>query len=141
MSRPPSSQNLPLIRARIAPLGHLRAGAPASRSQDVLLLVDTGASSSCIANDIALDLGLDLHSRDVVTTPGGITQLSFYMADIGIQPTDGTTFQRHEMLVGGSLGTTPGYHGLLGRDLLAHYHFEMTQCAGYQLRPPPPPRR
>ena len=134
MSRQPCSPNLPLIRARIAPLGGLRGGAAANRWQDVLLLVDTGASNSCIANTIAIDLGLDLLRRDVVTTPGGVTQLGFYMADIGIMPTNGTTFQRHEVLVGGALGQSPEYHGLLGRDLLAHYHFEMTHCARFELR-------
>ena len=136
MSRPPSSPTLPLIRACIAPLGGLRDGAPAGASRDVLLLVDTGASNSCIANNIAFDLGLDLLRRDVVTTPGGITELNFYMADIGIMPTDGTALHRHEILVGGSLGRSPEYHGLLGRDLLAHYHFEMTRSRAFRLTMP-----
>lgn len=138
MSRRPFSPSLPLIRARIAPLGGLRGGAPAGRWRDVLLLVDTGAGNSCIVNTIAIDLGPDLLRRDlrrdVVTTPGGVAQLGFYMADIGIMPTNGTTFQRHGALVAGSLGQSPEYHGLPGRDLLAHYHFEMTRRARFRLR-------
>ena len=70
---------LPLIRARIAPLGGLRGGlqdggsggGSGTRFRDVMLLVDTGASSSCISNEIAFDLQLDMYRQEIVNTPAG----------------------------------------------------------------------
>jgi hypothetical protein len=37
--------------------------------------------------------------------------------------------------VGAYLGQTHTYHGLLGRDLLAHYDFRMTACESFSLLP------
>ena len=51
-----------------------------------------------------------------------------------IWETGGSQMKLHSIKVSGFLGKAPEYHGLLGRDLLAHYHFEMTHCARFELR-------
>ena len=104
-------------------------------SRDVTLLVDSGAAFSCIAAEVIFNLSLDWLRQEPVSTPGGPDSLNIYMADVGIVPTDGSAMRRHGMEVGAYLGQTHAYHGLLGRDLLAHYDFRMTACERFALLP------
>ena len=135
MTNLPLREARPLIDATIATPGELRGGKVPSLSQNVKLLIDTGARTTCISVEILNNLWLDMVKREVVDTPAGPGELGFYMADVGIFPTDGSGMRRHEVLVGGFLGQTHRYHGLLGRDLLAHYDFRMTACKSFSLTP------
>ena len=136
------TQNLPLIKARVSDVGGLTPGSGVQAlSRNITLLVDTGADMTCISVEILHDLMLPRLEKRAVSTPTGPGELGVYMADVGIWLTDGSPMKTHPIRVSGFLGRAPEYHGLLGRDLLAHYHFEMTQCAGYQLLPPPLSRR
>ena len=121
------------ITARIAPYSGLAGGPSLGLWRDVTLLVDSGAAFSCIAAEVIFNLSLDL--RQHRSTPGGPDSLNIYMADVGIFPTDGGAMQRHGMEVGAYLGQTHIYHGLLGRDLLAHYDFRLTACERFSLTP------
>ena len=135
MSFRPSPQTLPLIDALVAAPGDLRGGSVPSLSGNVKLLIDSGAKTTCIAVEVLQDLWLDMVERKTVDTPTGEGMLGFYMADVGIFPTGSGRMIRHEVLVGGFLGTISGYHGLLGRDLLAHYDFRLTACKRFSQTP------
>lgn len=135
MSFRQSPQTLPLINAQVAAPGDLLGGQVPSLSRNVKLLIDTGARTTCIAVEVLNDLWLDMVKREIVDTPAGPGELGFYMADVGIIPTGTDRMIRHEVLVGGFLGTIGGYQGLLGRDLLAHYEFRMTACRDFSLLP------
>ena len=126
---------LPLITARIAPYGGLAGGPSLGLCRDVTLLVDSGAAFSCIAAEVIFNLSLDWLRQEPVSTPGGPDSLNIYMADVGIVTTDGGAMRRHGMEVGAYLGQTHTYHGLMGRDLLAHYDFRMTACESFSLLP------
>jgi hypothetical protein len=125
---------LPLITARIAPFGGLAGGA-ASASQDVTLLVDTGAAITCIADEVIFNLSLDWVRQEQVSLVSGPDRLNMYMAEVGIFPTDDSGMRHHRVEIGTFLGQSHIYQGLLGRDLLAHYDFRLTACRDYSLVP------
>ena len=125
---------LPLITARIAPFGGLAAGA-ASASQDVTLLVDTGAAITCIADEVIFNLSLDWVRQEQISLVSGPDRLNMYMADVGIFPSDNSGMRHHRVEIGTFLGQSHKYHGLLGRDLLTHYEFRMTGCERFSLVP------
>lgn len=57
------------------------------------------------------------------------------MAEIGIFPTDGGAMRHHSIEIGEFQGSTSCFHGLMGRDLLAHYDFRLTACESFSLIP------
>jgi len=89
---------------------------------------------TCVSVELLHELLLPRLEKRPVSTPTGPGELGVYMADVGIWLTDGSQMKLHSIRVSGFLGKAPEYHGLLGRDLLAHYHFEMTHCTRFELR-------
>lgn len=84
-------------------------------SKKVIALIDTGASGSCINNEIATELGLI--ARDVVKvgTPSGLTNQPIY--DLGFALPSLTNSIMPIQGLGSDLEAQP-YDALIGRDIL-----------------------
>ena len=137
MSSPALTQTLPLIKACVSDFGGLTPGSGVEAlSHNIMLLVDTGADMTCVSVELLHDLLLPRLEKRPVSTPTGPGELEVYMAGVGIWLTDDSQMKLHSIRVSGFLGKAPEYHGLLGRDLLAHYHFEMTRSRAFRLTMP-----
>ena len=126
---------LPLIKARLAVFGGLATGGTTTEPpMNITLLVDTGASTTCISQRVITEAGLHSLGWDEVSTPTRRADpLEFFAADLEIHTTDGKPPQRFGLEIGSFRGSDRHFHGLLGRDLLAQYHFEMTRATDYRL--------
>jgi predicted aspartyl protease len=90
---------------------------PESAAKNVFALIDTGASDSCIDDDLAQSLNLPLIDRADVSGVGGAHKLSVYSAHIDIPSLAVTQWGRFtgvKLQAGGQ-----GHQVLIGRTLLA----------------------
>ncbi len=115
----------PLLNVLIAPAGTLKAKASGDGQAQLgyySLLVDTGADVTCLATQVAVDLGLRLLGKRTVGHAAGSDEVNTYLADIGIpfgDPTKGVqTHIAENMTVMEFSGVHQNYQGLLGRDLI-----------------------
>ena len=115
----------PLLNVIIAPAGTLKAKANGDAQPQVSmysLLIDTGADITCLATQVAADLGLKLLGKRTVGHAAGTDEANTYLADIAIpfgDPTKGAqTFIVENMTVMEFGGGHTNYQGLLGRDLI-----------------------
>lgn len=105
---------------------------PALPSTPLIALVDTGASESCIDNDLAVRLELPVVDRCWVGGVQGRFQTNLYLAQIFVPPLDVTAYGRfagvflrqsgqpHYALLGRTFlkGHTMAYNGLTGSVVL-----------------------
>ena len=115
----------PLLNVLIAPEGTLKAtvGAGAkTKTGYCTLLVDTGASISCISPAIAAEVGLRSMGKSDVTVPTGAAEANTYLADVGVpfgEPQKGaSTLVAEAILLMEFRGNHPQFQGLLGRDII-----------------------
>ena len=92
--------------------------------------MDTGADITCLATQVAVDLGLQLLGKRDVGHAAGTAKVNTYLADIGIpfgDPTKGAqTMVIENMTIMEFSGAQSNYQGLLGRDLLCHGLFSIA---------------
>ncbi len=99
-----------------------RVGIPALATTRLWALVDTGATESCIDDDLALQLNLPVVDRRKVSGVGGIQEVNMYLAHIHIPSLAFTlygTFAGVALVSGGQR-----HYALIGRTFLRH--FRMT---------------
>ena len=115
----------PLLNVLIAPAGTLKAKASGDGQPQVgyySLLVDTGADITCLATQVAAELGLRSIGKRNVGHARGSDEANTYLADIGIPFGDPTktvqTFIAENITVMEFGGAHANYKGLLGRDLI-----------------------
>lgn len=118
-NRVPNLQMIgPVIEVMVHPPGPIAKklsdeGKPIPRRK-LLALIDTGASGSCINDDIAQDLGLVARDIVDVKTPSGSAQQPVY--DLGFSlPMANIVLQVQAL--GADLKEQP-YQALIGRDIL-----------------------
>ena len=95
------------------------ASAPSADPQSVQALVDTGATTSCIDNLLAVELGLPVVDRMPIAGVGGQHLANMYLAQIHVPDLNRTlygTFAGVNLQSGGQ-----SHSGLLGRTFLRHY--------------------
>ncbi len=96
------------------------------------LLVDTGASLTCISPQIANQVGLRAMGKRPVGVPSGQTEMNTYLADILVPFGDYQKPPTQVLVAGQSLlvmefcGGAANYQGLLGRDVIRHGLFSMS---------------
>ena len=103
-----------------------QAGALSSqveRTSGADLLIDTGASITCISPELAKQIGLRSLGKEPVVVASGTASLNTYLVDMLIpftEParTQGQTFPVENIQVMEYLGNTSRYQGLLGRDII-----------------------
>ena len=83
-------------------------------------LVDTGASATCVDEEIVKRLALTPTGATTVSTPSGNDEVFQY--DVGIT-LDGSTSEHSIGVLALSLSAI-GFGALIGRDLLSHFRFE-----------------
>lgn len=120
-NRVPNLQQVgPIIEIIILPpqpvYDSLRALGKPILQKKVIALIDTGASGSCINNDIATELGLIVRNSVTVGTPAGPTKQDLYDAGIALPNLTRNIFP--VTVCGANLGGQP-YAALLGRDILS----------------------
>ena len=115
----------PLLNVLIEPAGTLKAKTNGDGQPPVgyhSLLIDTGADITCLATEIAAELGLQLLGKRNVGHAAGSDEVNTYLADIAVpfgDPTKGAqTFVAENMTVMEFGGAQPNYQGLLGRDVI-----------------------
>jgi predicted aspartyl protease len=89
---------------------------PIAPMQNVLALVDTGATESCIDEDLATQLQLPLVDQQVTGGVGGQTTLNMYLATVqipGLRTGQYGRFSGARLAAGGS-----PHRAILGRTLL-----------------------
>ena len=113
----------------VGPIIHIlftQAGALSSqveRTSGADLLIDTGASITCISPELAKRIGLRSLGKEPVIVASGTASLNTYLVDMLIpftEPTrtQGQTFPVENIQVMEYLGNTSRYQGLLGRDII-----------------------
>lgn len=113
----------------VGPIIHIlftQAGALSSqveRTSGADLLIDTGASITCISPELAKRIGLRSLGKEPVVVASGTASLNTYLVDMLIpftEParTQGQTFPVENIQVMEYLGNTSRYQGLLGRDII-----------------------
>ena len=113
----------------VGPVIHIlftQAGALSSqveRTSGADLLIDTGASITCISPELAKRIGLRSLGKEPVVVASGTASLNTYLVDMLIpftEParTQGQTFPVENIQVMEYLGNTSRYQGLLGRDII-----------------------
>ena len=99
------------------------------------ILIDTGASITCISPNIVQNLGLIPNSKQSVSVPTGIASANLYLADVLISfgdPKQGAETQITEnMSVMEYNGNCPHYQGLMGRDLINRGTFTISWDGRY----------
>lgn len=95
------------------------ASAPSADPQSVQALVDTGATTSCIDNLLAVELGLPVVDRMPIAGVGGQHLANMYLAQIHVPDLNRTLYGT---FAGVNLqsGRQP-HSALLGRTFLRHY--------------------
>lgn len=113
----------------VGPIIHIlftQAGALSSqveRTSGADLLIDTGASITCISPELAKRIGLRSLGKEPVVVASGTASLNTYLVDMLIPFTEpartkGQTFPVENIQVMEYLGNTSRYQGLLGRDII-----------------------
>ena len=113
----------------VGPIIHIlftQAGALSSQVEQTSgadLLIDTGASITCISPELATRIGLRSLGKEPVVVASGTASLNTYLVDMLIpftEParTQGQTFPVENIQVMEYLGNTSRYQGLLGRDII-----------------------
>lgn len=93
-----------------------RGAAPVSRARNVLALVDTGASISCIDEVLARELDLPVVDRKRLSGAGGAMEVDFYLAHIVVPGLDFTQWGRFAAV---RLSAGAARHqALIGRNFL-----------------------
>ena len=96
------------------------------------MLVDTGASNTCISSDQARSAGLVVSGKATVASATHSVPVNTYLADIVIpfgNPAAGSAIQTvvaESVQVMEFNANNPAYHGLLGRDILSRGFFSMA---------------
>ncbi len=97
---------------------------PKAAAQQIPALIDTGATESCIDDDLAVRLNLPLVDRQVVSGVGGRHELSMYLAQVAV-PVFGYvqygSFAGVKLLSGGQ-----PHQALLGRTFLRNF---LSNCS------------
>jgi Aspartyl protease len=104
------------IAVRISPPPD--AGVEGFQAQPVLGLIDTGAATSMIRNEVAASIGLDERGSTRLQTFAGEYEVPQYPAKVEFD--DG--YEQELFLSGGDFEHDPGLDFLIGRDLLQHAH-------------------
>lgn len=113
----------------VGPIIHIlftQAGALSSqveRTSGADLLIDTGASITCISPELAKQIGLRSLGKEPVIVASGTASLNTYLVDMLIpftEPakTQGQTFPVENIQVMEYLGNTSRYQGLLKRNII-----------------------
>lgn len=126
----------PIINVGISVPGALHAGAGEPRISAFPLLIDTGASITCISPRIAQVAQLVPRGKQPVTVPSGTDSLNTYLVDLALPfgvPSGqlAPAYLANNILVMEFLGDTTHYQGLLGRDIICKGHLTVT---GYDNR-------
>lgn len=90
------------------------------------MLIDTGASITCISPELAKQIGLRSLGKESVVVASGTASLNTYLVDLLIPFTEPAktqgpkpqTFPVQNIQVMEYLGDTSRYQGLLGRDII-----------------------
>jgi predicted aspartyl protease len=88
-------------------------------AQGLPALIDTGASDSCIDNDLAIELNLPIVDQRVASGSAGKHKINLYLAQIHIPSIPRTLWGRFggvHLSAGGQL-----HSALLGRTFLQHF--------------------
>ena len=99
-----------------------RVGRPTLAESKLWALVDTGATESCIDNDLALKLNLPVVDRRQISGVSGLKEVNMYLAHIYIASLSFTLygmFAGVDLVAGGQR-----HYALIGRTFLRH--FKMT---------------
>lgn len=114
----------PLLQACIASAGQFSSLAGQPQTQQVTLqvglhefLLDTGADSTCISQEIIRSLQLSPQGQIEITTPSGVAPANTYLVDIVI-PFGNQLFVHGDQQVIEFNGDTNHYKGLIGRDII-----------------------
>lgn len=96
-----------------------RQGAPSLAATQLWALVDTGATESCIDDDLAIKLNLPVVDRRHVAGVGGLKEVNMYLAHIHV-PTLAFTvygaFAGVDLIAGGQR-----HYALIGRTFLRRF--------------------
>ena len=98
------------------------------------LLVDTGASTTCISPQVVNQVGLRTMGKKPAGVASGPVELNTYLVDIVVlfgnpQKGSSTMYLIEGLLVMEFGGDTINYHGLLGRDVICKGFFSMEAWA------------
>lgn len=121
-NRVPDLQHIgPIIEIIIQPPfnnnPHIKVGGTFTPPKIIMALIDTGASSTCIDESIAVELGLI--ARDVINvcTPAGVSQQKVYDIVVTLPKLQNVSIP--VLSPGANLAAQP-YRALIGRDILKH---------------------
>ncbi|MYE38434.1 MAG: hypothetical protein F4X82_02875 [Candidatus Spechtbacteria bacterium SB0662_bin_43] len=93
-------------------------------------LIDTGATHSCITEEVASELEIPVLTRNMIGTAGNDTLCSFYKAILYIPIQSSVDKKMHYFAKTGTFAGLPeqkkhrGYDCIIGMDILSHFTFQ-----------------